>query len=87
MKNLFTTNEVLLGCLLHIRGMCESATLGVDFNGVRRSGISLIAVDRTMTLTLAQFEENQRRQRRLAESQLKALSEKVICLVWESCSV
>jgi len=86
-KSLFSTNDVLLGCLFHVRGMCESAAQGADYSSIRRSGISLVAIDRTTTMTLAQFEEYQRRQRQLVESQLNALWDKVVGLVWESCAV
>ena len=82
-KTLFVANEVLQGALIHIQSLCETA------KGATRDGtcITLVDLDISKTLTLAEFQGNQEQQCKKAFEQLTALREKVIELVWESCAV
>ncbi|KAK7488391.1 hypothetical protein BaRGS_00020365, partial [Batillaria attramentaria] len=81
-KTLFVANEVLQGALIHIQSLCEAAK-GANKEG---SMISLVDLDSSQTLTLAEFQARQDRQCDKAFEMLMALREKVIELVWESCA-
>merc|ERR1712058_215360 len=84
-KSLFIANEVLQGCLIHVRSLCESAR-SVFKDGDTSNLISLIDLDPVATLTLAEFEGRQRSRCDRALEQLNKLSESIIDIVWESCA-
>ncbi|RUS88167.1 hypothetical protein EGW08_004064, partial [Elysia chlorotica] len=83
---LFMANEVLQGCLIHVRNLCESARSLVK-DGDPSSIISLVELDPTVTMTLQDFETLQKGRCDRAFDQLTVLREKVIEVVWESCAV
>lgn len=86
-KRLFLANEVLQGCLLHVRGLCEAASCSTDGLGVGHSAISLVNLDRSQTLTLKQFMEAQKIHGDAALKKINALRDKIVSIVWESCAV
>lgn len=86
-KTLFVANEVLQGCLIHVRGLCEAASGSLTGVGQGDSAICLIKLDRTQTFTLTEFKEIQQKQGGLALEQLNVLRSKIIDIVWESCAV
>lgn len=86
-KRLFLANEVLQGCLLHVRGLCEAASCSTDGLGVGHSAISLVNLDRSQTLTLKQFMEAQKNHGDAALKKINALRDKIVSIVWESCAV
>ncbi|WAR20146.1 DYH6-like protein, partial [Mya arenaria] len=85
-KSLFVANEVLQGCLIHIRSLCEAASGSLTGEGWGESAISLIKLDKSLTLTLEEFMDVQREQNRLAWEQLNDLRTKIIDIAWESCA-
>ena len=84
---LFNSNEVLLGCLLHIRSLCETASSSTDGLGRGDAAVSLIRVDCSVTWTLTEFLDAQRLQRETALKQLTTLWDTVIDIVWQACVV
>jgi hypothetical protein len=86
-RSLFSSHDILAGCLFHIRGLCESASDSFDNSNGSPTGISLVVVSRAATVTLTEFEEMQKKQRILSESQLRMLRDSIVDLVHESCSV
>ena len=86
-KSLFVANEVLQGCLIHIRSLCEAASGSRTGVGKGESAISLIRLDKSLTLTLTEFKDIQTDQNALALKQLQALRDKIIDIAWESCAV
>ncbi|XP_041352994.1 dynein heavy chain 6, axonemal-like isoform X2 [Gigantopelta aegis] len=84
-KSLFVANEVLQGCLFHVKTLCETAKgCGKDVDG--SSVISLLKHDRSKTMTLQEFTSAQVEQGKLALAQLNALRNKIIEVAWESCA-
>ena len=86
-KQLFVANEVLQGCLIHVRSLLEAASGSRDGIGEKDSAIILIVVDRSATLTLDEFKDIQVVQAEKALGQLNSLRNKIIDIVWESCAV
>merc|ERR1712039_595551 len=84
-KSLFIANEVLQGCMIHVRSLCESAR-SVFKNGDTSNIITLVDLDPVATLTLAEFEGQQKSRCDRALQQLNALRENIIEIVWESCA-
>ncbi|XP_035825271.1 dynein heavy chain 6, axonemal [Aplysia californica] len=84
-KSLFIANEVLQGCLVHVRSLCESAR-SVFKDGDTSSIIALVDLDPVATLTLQEFEGRQKNRCDRALHQLNTLREKIIEIVWESCA-
>ena len=84
---MFVANEVLQGCLIHVRRLCESASGSLTGVGEGDSAVSLVNLDRQKTLTLEEFKQEQFSQGKIARDQLKTLREKIIEIVWESCAV
>lgn len=80
-------NEVLQGCLIHIRSVCEAASGSLTGVGKGDSAISLIKLDKSLTLTLDGFKEVQLAQNDGAWKQLSTLRDKIIDIAWESCAV
>ncbi|XP_064622088.1 dynein axonemal heavy chain 6-like isoform X2 [Lineus longissimus] len=85
-KRLFTANEILQGCILHVRGMCEAASGSLDGFGTGHAAIILVNVDKSIMQTLPEFMEVQRKQGEHALEQLNALRKNVVDVVWESCT-
>ncbi|XP_069117336.1 dynein axonemal heavy chain 6-like isoform X3 [Argopecten irradians] len=85
-KSLFVANEVLQGCLIHVRSLCEAACGSNKGLGDGESAVSLISMDRGATLTLQEFKEIQEKQGKVALEKLNALRRKIIDIVWESCA-
>ncbi|XP_052105827.1 dynein axonemal heavy chain 6-like isoform X2 [Mytilus californianus] len=85
-KQLFVANEVLQGCLIHVRSLLEAASGSRDGIGEKDSAIILIVVDRSATLTLDEFKDIQVVQAEKALGQLNTLRNKIIDIVWESCA-
>ena len=86
-KTLFLANEVLQGCLLHVRGLCESAAGSLTGEGVGSGAVSLVTLDTQTTFTLSDFLQAQQTQNEVALTQLKALRAHAVELVWEACAV
>ena len=86
-KQLFIGNEVLQGCLIHVRSLCEAASGSLTGEGQGESAVSLIKLDKSVTLTLQEFKDVQRKQNEIALKQLNALRDKIIEIAWESCAV
>lgn len=86
-KQLFVANEVLQGCLIHVRSLLEAASSSRDGLGDADSGICLVVLDKTATLTLEEFKLIQANQAQNAVDQLQTLRNKIIDIVWESCAV
>ena len=86
-RQLFSANEVLQGCLLHVRGLCEAASGSLNGVGVGQAAISLIDLNKNSTITLPEVMDMQEKQTEKAYHQLKALRKTVIDIVWESCAV
>ena len=86
-RTLFKSNEVLLGCLLHIRSLCEAASSSSDGLGEGDAAISLIKLDSSMTLTLDEFLDTQQLQSEAALKQLNELRDRVVDIVWQACVV
>ena len=86
-KSLFMANEILQGCLVHVRKLCESASGSLTGLGEGEHAISLVSLDKSQTLTLEDFMSIQAQQGDKALKQLNALRDKIINLVWESCAV
>ena len=86
-RTLFKSNEVLMGCLLHVRALCEAASSSANGLGEGEAAISLVKVDHTVTLTLAQFLDSQKQQGETALKQLNALRDSVVEIVWRACVV
>ncbi|KAH9496161.1 Dynein heavy chain 6, axonemal [Bulinus truncatus] len=84
-KSLFIANEVLQGCLIHIRSLCES-TKDVLRDGTASTLISLVDLDPSQILTLQEFECRQKNRCDKALLQLNTLREKIIEIVWEACA-
>ena len=84
---LFAANEVLQGCLLHVRDLCEAASGSLSGEGISGAAISLVKLDKGVTLTLDEFVTAQEMQAEYALGQLTALRDKVVDIVWESCTV
>nr|KAI8735296.1 dynein heavy chain 6; axonemal-like [Biomphalaria glabrata] len=84
-KSLFIANEVLQGCLIHVRSICES-TKDVLKDGSSSSLISLIELDPGATLNLEEFELRQKNRCDRALLQLNRLREQIIEIVWEACA-
>ena len=80
-------DEILQGCLLHVRSLCEAASSTHDGFGEGDSAIQLVKLDKTVTLTLEEFMERQRAQCDYGLEQLQSLRNKVVEIVWESCAV
>ncbi|OWF46435.1 Dynein heavy chain 6, axonemal [Mizuhopecten yessoensis] len=85
-KSLFVANEVLQGCLIHVRSLCEAACGSNRGIGEGESAVSLISMDRSTILTLQEFRDIQEKQGKLALVKLNALRRKIIDIVWESCA-
>lgn len=86
-KTLFMANEILQGCLVHVRKLCEAASGSLTGLGEGEHAISLVSLDKSRTLTLEKFMSMQEQQGDKALKQLNALRDKIINLVWESCAV
>ena len=86
-KQLFVANEILQGCLLHVRGLCETASSSATGYGTGDSAITLVNLDKTTTLTLKEFIDQQILAKKKALKKLAALRKKVVDIVWESCAV
>ncbi|ESO83516.1 hypothetical protein LOTGIDRAFT_169210 [Lottia gigantea] len=84
-KNLFTANEVLQGCLYHVKTLCEVARNGGK-DMEEDSIITLVDLDKSLTLTLEEFKTKQINQCNKALNQLNLLRESVIDIVWQSCA-
>lgn len=85
-KTLFMANEILQGCLVHVRKLCEAASGSLTGLGEGEHAISLVSLDKSRTLTLEEFMSMQEQQGDKALKQLNALRDKIINLVWESCA-
>jgi dynein heavy chain len=86
-KELFVANEVLQGCLIHVRSLLEAASSSRDGIGEKDSAIILIVLDKSNTMTLDEFKAIQAGQAEKALGQLNSLRNKIIDIVWESCAV
>lgn len=80
-------NEVLQGCLIHVRSLCEAASGSLTGIGKGESAVSLIKLDKSLTMTLEEFKGVQHEQNDAAWKQLRALRDKIIDIAWESCAV
>ncbi|CAH1791320.1 unnamed protein product [Owenia fusiformis] len=85
-KKLFAANEVLQGCMMHIRNMCEAASGSLSGVGAGDDAITLVNLNRQKTFSLPEFLNMQREQGHHALKQLNALRDKIVALVWESCA-
>ncbi|KAK3092231.1 hypothetical protein FSP39_000084 [Pinctada imbricata] len=85
-KTLFVANEILQGCLVHVRKLCEYASGSLSGLGEGQSAVSLLRLDKHRTLTLTEFIEVQADQGKVALKQLNDLRQSIIDLVWESCA-
>lgn len=86
-KTLFIANEILQGCLFHVRSLCELASSSHGGIGYKDNQISLVNLDKLSTFTLQEFQEIQKTQGEKALAQLNALREKIVKITWESCAV
>ncbi|XP_035682691.1 uncharacterized protein LOC118420091 [Branchiostoma floridae] len=86
-KTLFCANDLLQRCLLHIRDLCEAASSSRTGLGESGSAILLVRLDRSQTLTLADFCRVQQDQCDRSLQQLNTLRRKVVQLVWDACAV
>ncbi|XP_053375328.1 uncharacterized protein LOC123528107 isoform X2 [Mercenaria mercenaria] len=85
-KQLFVANEVLQGCLIHIRSLCEAASGSLTGIGKGECAISLVKLDKSLTLTLDDFKDMQQTQNDEAWKMLNTLRNKIIDIAWESCA-
>lgn len=86
-KILFCANEILQGCLLHVRSLCERASGSLTGYGVGENAIVLLDLKRKDCITLGEFISHQRVQGDIALKQLKAIENSVTDLVFEACAV
>jgi len=86
-KSLFVANEVLQGCLIHVRSICEAASGSLTGTGKGDSAVSLLKLDKSLTLTLENFKHVQEEQTDFAWKQLSTIRDKIIDIAWESCAV
>ncbi|XP_059157269.1 dynein axonemal heavy chain 6-like [Physella acuta] len=84
-RSLFIANEVLQGCLIHVRSLCESARTLVK-DGDLSTIISFVDLDPSVTFSLQDFESRQKKRCDKALQQLLALRGNIIEIVWESCA-
>ena len=82
-KNLFCANEVLQGCVIHVRSMCETACSSHTGLGT----VSFLCVERGKTYTLDDFVAHHTEQAKHVYELLSTLREKVVEIVFESCAV
>ena len=82
-KQLFCASEVLQGCLLHVRTICEDACSSSTGKGA----LSFISVSRTKTYTLDDFCDLQKKKKKKVEGELHVLYDNVVRIVFESCAV
>ncbi|XP_055957039.1 uncharacterized protein LOC126821340 [Patella vulgata] len=85
-KTLFIANEILQGCLVHVKTLCEVARGGCKNDKGDMSIISLVKLDKSKTLSLQTFKDIQKQQCSTALTQLNQLRENVIDIVWQSCA-
>lgn len=85
-KTLFMANEVLQGCLVHVRSLCEAASGSLTGFGKGDSAICLAKLHKSQTLTLQEFQDVQLQQTKYAWTQLTALRETIIDIAWETCA-
>eukprot|EP00058_Branchiostoma_floridae_P021106 XP_002606596.1 hypothetical protein BRAFLDRAFT_72653 [Branchiostoma floridae] len=81
-----SASYVTLRCLLHIRDLCEAASSSRTGLGESGSAILLVRLDRSQTLTLADFCRVQQDQCDRSLQQLNTLRRKVVQLVWDACA-
>ena len=86
-RTLFAANEILQGCLLHVRQLCEAASSSLTGFGDEMSAIQLFKFNNRTTFTLNDFITLQEEQAATALEQIMSLRHKVVELVWESCVV
>ena len=70
-----------------MRSLCEAASGSLTGLGEGEAAITLVKLNKLQTTTLEEFISMQEEQGSYALNQLKALRDKVIDLVWESCAV
>ncbi len=86
-RTLFCASEILQGCTLHVRRLCETASGSLTGLGEGQEAILLVTLDRKMCHTLDQFMDSQKQQIDVSLQKLQALRAKVVDLVWEACAV
>ncbi|XP_074663059.1 dynein axonemal heavy chain 6-like [Tubulanus polymorphus] len=85
-KQLFCANEILQGCLMHIRALCESACGSLRGEGTADSAVSLFTLNKDVTLTLTEFISLESAQCEKSLQQLRNLQNVIVSLVWETCA-
>ena len=86
-RQLFTANEILQRCLLHIRSQCEAACSSLSGEGTGDKEITLIKVDPHTMLTLDTFCQQQAEQCDTALLKLMHMRDKIVRLAFECCAV
>ncbi|XP_033124826.1 dynein heavy chain 6, axonemal-like [Anneissia japonica] len=84
-KQLFTANELLQRCLLHVQAQCEAAASSRLAVGVGDKAISLLVIDQHVTLDLDQFCAIQAKQCNEALDLLNRMRSKLVKVCWECC--
>lgn len=84
---LFTANEILQRCMLHIRTQCELACSSADGRGVGDKAISLVHVDPHLTTTLDDFCKLQAEKCDATFLQLNRMRDKIVKITFECCKV
>ncbi|XP_071833092.1 dynein axonemal heavy chain 6-like isoform X4 [Apostichopus japonicus] len=82
---LFTANEILQRCMLHIRTQCELACSSADGRGVGDKAISLVHVDPHLTTTLDDFCKLQAEKCDATFLQLNRMRDKIVKITFECC--
>ncbi|XP_071789676.1 dynein axonemal heavy chain 6-like isoform X2 [Asterias amurensis] len=85
-RQLFTANEILQRCLLHIRSQCEAACSSLSGEGTGDKEITLIKVDPHTMLTLDTFCQQQAEQCDTALLKLMHMRDKIVRLAFECCA-
>ena len=86
-RALFPANQVLQGCLLHVRSLCEAASGGVDGNYHSTAQIVLVQLDNTQTMQLHDFVAVQQACCEAGLQRLMALRQTIVQIVWDTVSV
>ncbi|XP_071963333.1 dynein axonemal heavy chain 6-like [Antedon mediterranea] len=85
-RELFTANELLQRCLLHIQSQCETAASSSQLAiNMSDKAISLLNVDQRTTMNLDQFCVKQAEQCDEALNGLLKMRSKIVKVCWECC--
>ncbi|XP_022090728.1 dynein heavy chain 6, axonemal-like isoform X2 [Acanthaster planci] len=85
-QQLFTANEILQRCLLHIRSQCEAACSSLSGEGDEDKAVTLLQLDSRCTLTLEEFCVAQAQQCDVALLKLMHMRDKIVRLAFECCA-